>query len=76
VAVLLDVGLRRMLGVVVSMMRVSSRRVGVMRRGFVVAGFMVPGGFRMMVSRARVMLGRLLVVFSSFVRHGGLSFQA
>jgi hypothetical protein len=71
--VLLGVMLRRVVGVVLGMSRMTAGGMSMMRGGFVVALFMILSRLLMMLGGLFVMLSRLLVVRGSFVvRHGAL----
>jgi hypothetical protein len=70
VAVRFDVGLCGKLGMLVGVMGMACREMRMMRGSLVVAGFMMRSGLRMVVRSLGEMVGSLLVVFCSLVRHG------
>ena len=63
------------LGMMPSMNCMPARGMGVVGRFFVVSAFMMLGSFRMVVRSVLMMLGCLLVVFSSFFRHWNLQMR-
>jgi hypothetical protein len=68
-AVLLDVGLHRLSGVVSSVNNVARRDVSMMCRGFVAPGLVMLGGFFVMRRRMLQVLCNMFVVSRSLLRH-------
>jgi hypothetical protein len=69
VSVIFRVSFSCFLGMMPSMNCMPARGMGVVGRFFVVSAFMMLGSFRMVVRSVLMMLGCLLVMFSSFFRH-------